>query len=168
MSNATLAVVSTAIPNADRRALSQAWYSALHLAPGSRAVALPPRRSQVATAPERTLPVQAPLQERGFHFQTAATRAERFPQFAASQVERRSLPAPLARSLVRAVAHHSPDRISSGIVLRTEEGRIHIIVRRDGTRVRLIALCVPAILDRVEKALAEARYALAARGFNVC
>ena len=167
MSNATLAVVSAAIPNADRRALSQAWYSALHLASPSPA-ALPSRRSEVATAHVRSSSPHAKVRTRDVNVRGVSTSAERRSQFPASSAERRSVPVPLARNLVRTIAQHFPDRISAGIVLRTEDGRVHIIVRKDGPRLRLIALCTPAMLDTVEKALAEARYALAARGFKAC
>ncbi len=41
---------------------------------------------------------------------------------------------------------------------------MRILVRSDGVRTRLVALCAPPLRERVERALAQARFALAARG----
>ena len=43
-------------------------------------------------------------------------------------------------------------------------GRVQLVVRCDGTRTRVVAVCAPALRERVERALAQARFALAGCG----
>jgi hypothetical protein len=164
-----LAVVSAPLPIVDRRALSQAWYSALHLATPD-----PGARTNSARASSTSTPVRAPVHSSTSRACEYAARSRALiskrdaAQAPALPVERRSLPAPLARRIIARFEHRFPKRIPASIALRTREGRVHIVVRKDGPSVRLIALCTPALLDGVERALAQARYALAARGINLC
>lgn len=171
MSNAPsgLAVVSTPLPLVDRRSLSQAWYSALHLAPHAREAV------HVATlhnkTPElRVVSRNAPV---GHVAATAVPRPEidraragggRVPTLA----ERRSAPPPLARKVVRALERRIPAEHPAGVALRTESGRIQILVRRDAGRLRLIALCSEDVRENVARAIAHASYALAGNRWTRC
>jgi hypothetical protein len=82
------------------------------------------------------------------------------------RIERRALSSELARRIERAVVKHlarGPQR-SAAIVIDAGEGRVHLLVRIDPTATRIVALCSPQLRDRVDRALAHARFALAASG----
>jgi hypothetical protein len=49
-------------------------------------------------------------------------------------------------------------------VVAAEHGRVHLVVRVDGRRTRIVALCSEADRSAVERALGSARYALARAG----
>ncbi|MBV8371188.1 MAG: hypothetical protein JO036_19910 [Candidatus Eremiobacteraeota bacterium] len=48
--------------------------------------------------------------------------------------------------------------------MRAANGSVHLLVREDGARTRVVAACTPRLRERVERALAHARVALAQRG----
>jgi hypothetical protein len=171
MSPATsrLAIVSTPLPLVDRRALSQAWYSALHLA-AAAPTAERPRQPAADAVLERAPVARDPVRRKGAPpsgvARPPANLNSRRPN--GVPIERRGGTVPLARKVVRAFEKRLPVTIPAGVVLRTESGRVHVIVRRDGTRLRLVALCASPLRDRVARALAQARYSLAARGVEIC
>jgi hypothetical protein len=166
----SVAVVATRLPNIDRRALSQAWYSALHLAqPGSGTAAA--RVTPAATAPslaaaprrEQAGPA-APTAARGALVQIA--RRSEAAVFTAP-ADRRGSAGELARRIERAVRRSGvlrPPRASAAVAVAIGGGRVHLLVRSDGATTRIVALCAPHLRERVDRALAHARFALAASG----
>ncbi len=64
--------------------------------------------------------------------------------------------------LVRHVAT-VPVRPAS-LALKVGDGRVQLLVRSDGAATRVVALCPPHLRERVDRALAHARFALAAAG----
>jgi|GEM_PF-2248432 hypothetical protein len=82
--------------------------------------------------------------------------------------ERRSPPIPLARKVVEALERRRPAETPATVVVRTECGRVHVVIRRSAQAVRLFAICTPTLRETVERALAQARYALAGQGARVC
>jgi len=164
-----LSVVSTPLPIVDRRALSQAWYSALHLVQPDRGAPAPLAHPAAADSRGRASALRrsVPKRDPASGARAAASDNAAAPR-AAVPLERRSIPAPLARRVVHAFQRRIPARIPASVALRTDAGRIHIMVRKDGPTLRLIALCTPALRDGVERALAQARYALAGRGIESC
>jgi len=167
-------VLTTLLADTDRRALSQAWYSALHLAErsalGSRAIAARcgtaassvarepvPRTPLRAVSAAHAAPVRyrAPLRGRDTPHRAAA---------AASRPERREPKTALAQHLERALIRRVPRAPATSFALRAGLGRVHLSVRSDGERTRVIAVCSPSVRERVERALAQARFALAGRG----
>jgi hypothetical protein len=70
----------------------------------------------------------------------------------------------LARSIERGLARRTPRSGAASFAIRAGGGRIHLIVRADGTHTRVVAVCTAPLRERVERALAQARFALAARG----
>jgi hypothetical protein len=162
-----VAVVATHLAATDRRALSEAWYSALHLAaaPVTRRAAerrgaaaeirlardtgageAPPHRP--ADAQPRQRPLAVPQRREG--------RLDGVP-------ERRAPKSELGRRLERALLRRLPRETQTQFALSAAGGRIHLLVRADGGRTRVVAVCAPALRERVERALAHARFALAAR-----
>jgi hypothetical protein len=159
-------VLTTRLAATDRRALSQAWYSALHLAErsssamrsaGARSAPWPagalPHRSGWLPVPRRApATVAAPACARG----PSARRGG-----VALGSERRAAKTALAGRLERALVRRAAD---NAFTLRAGAGRVHLIVRSEGTRMRVVAICAPAARERVERALAQARFVLAGHG----
>jgi hypothetical protein len=165
-----VAVVATQLAATDRRALSQAWYSALHFADRA-SVAVPASRAHSAgrrpgvgspcTRPAARTPVShASLDGRAFR--AVAPRIA-----GAEPLERRSPRTDLARGIERALARRAPHSGAASFAIRAGGGRIRLIVRVDGGRTRVVAICATALRERVERALAQARFTLAARGVRM-
>ena len=165
-----VAVLATQLAQTDRRALSQAWYSALHLA--DRASSTTPARAAHSprgrmrdsslARPAPSVPVpHAPPNGR------PALRAAlpRTPSAAAQ--DRRHARTDLARSIERGLARRTPRSGAASFAIRTGGGRIHLVVRADGGRTRVVAVCATALRERVERALAQARFVLASRGVRM-
>jgi hypothetical protein len=164
----SVAVVATRLPDIDRRALSQAWFSALHLAesapgrvPAARAAAAAPRD---AARPQReSATIAPPVGGARVSPRTNASRAASTPQ---PPTERRKGGGELARRIERAIVKHvagGPLR-AAAIAIDAGDGRVHLLVRTDRATTRIIALCSPHLRERVDRALAHARFALAACG----
>ncbi|HTW83738.1 MAG TPA: hypothetical protein VMD91_06715 [Candidatus Sulfotelmatobacter sp.] len=163
-----LSLVATQLALTDRRALSEAWYSALRLAGGDgRAPQASVRRGRPDAPP---LPPSRLAGEPAAH--AAAARAGIVPPRArvpqpertAHLAERRVPQSELARRLQRAIARRVRRGLPASFAVRTGEGRVHVLLRSDGTCTRVVAVCAPPLRARVERALAQARFALAARG----
>jgi hypothetical protein len=164
----SVAVVATRLPDIDRRALSQAWFSALHLAepPAGRGAPPPhtatgapriagPKRTNTSAAPS---PAGAPVRA-----QAGSSRSASTPQ---PQTERRRSGGELARRIERAIVKHvarGPQR-GAAIAIDAGDGRVHLLVRTDRATTRIVALCSPQLRERVDRALAHARFVLAASG----
>ena len=167
----SLSVMSVPVAATDRRALSQAWYSALHLADRSSSQGSPrlPKRTQPGRALERP---SGAAQERsatvGFAAKHASLAERGSRAQAAPPVERRAPKTALA-SRIESVARKS----------LTDPRRIRFCLEKDGARVaialqrssrgglRLVAMCPARVRDAVARAMAQARFALAARGIEV-
>ncbi|MEA2785556.1 MAG: hypothetical protein QOF71_1660 [Candidatus Eremiobacteraeota bacterium] len=165
-----VAVVATQLADTDRRALSQAWYSALHLAdhpplgrharnaPAPNAAAL--RESCFAQNPHGAPDRRAP---------DGAARAREAARIAGARcdggvAERRVPKTELARRIERGLARRAPRWAAASFAVRGADGRVHLIVRSDGARTRVVAVCAPPLRERVERALAQARFVLAGCG----
>jgi hypothetical protein len=162
-----VAVLATHLAATDRRALSEAWYSALHLAaaPATRcAVAGRGAATYVCRAGDARASEHPPRRAAGFEPRQPppgaapgrAGRNECVP-------ERRAPKSELGRRLERALLRRLPRETQTQFALSAAGGRIHLLVRADGGRTRVVAVCAPALRERVERALAHARFALAAR-----
>jgi hypothetical protein len=169
MQNTTgVAMVATQLAGTDRRALSEAWYRALHLAEPSplsrhagaratrsagemphhleseRGAPMPPARADVSAG-------------RNGARSAIATLVERTP-------ERRAPRTPLAARFDRALRRRVAREGAAQFAVRAAGGRVQVLVRADAGRTHVVALCVPALRERVARALAHARFTLAAGG----
>ena len=175
-------VLTTQVAWNDRRALSQAWYSALHLterepahaptraprpyaahpsrAPQTTDVERAPERSPRGTAAPAHAMTTAPGRRDGTgsrHAGAADTRAQ------SQRGERRHATPPLAQRIARKLSA-APARGDASFTVRSADRRVHVVVRASAGRTRIVAVCAPDVRSRVERALAHARFALAARG----
>jgi hypothetical protein len=168
-------VLTTQLAETDRRALSQAWYSALRLAerPALASRCTAARRAAAAPAVARQpAPRRAPLRAAGAAHGAAARdrpavrdrEGSHRAVVAASQPQRRVPKTALTWRLERALIRHAPRAAATSFALRAGVGRVHLLVRSDGTRTRVVAVCSPSVREQVERALAQARFALAGRG----
>jgi len=162
-------VLTTQLAATDRRALSQAWYSALHLAEQPARMASVGRRAETMRSAEPSRAPSAPAPARVIadpaRTVTPTSRpVTRRDGVDSAYAERRAAKSTLARKLERALTHRAGRERLSSFALRTAGGRIHLMVRNDGIRIRLVAICAPSLRDRVERALAQARFALAGQG----
>jgi hypothetical protein len=167
-----IAVIETRLPYTDRRALSEAWFSALHLAHDEPTAAHP----WYAAASNTVDPGNAHANARSAR--ASAVSGRRDPARTIAQAARRSAyagldtPARRASDPARtAAAARAFDRARSYAPFRTSitlDGangtRVHLIVRRVGPTLHVIALCPPAVESLVRKALASADLHFRARG----
>jgi hypothetical protein len=128
----------------------------------------PAGNSPLRTAHHDVTATPATNAARGTSHATALTRERTFTASPTGD-ERRTRPGELARrierALVRAEAAH-PVRPTT-IAIKAGDGRVQLLVRTDGPATRIVALCAPHLRERVDRALAAARFALAATGRRV-
>jgi hypothetical protein len=167
-----VAVIATQVARTDRRALSEAWYSALHLAhaPASRSA----RAARTLAPAPSTTPAALPRgrsgeRHTGTQPATGTRRAHRENELATTApLERRRPACANARRIERAVtalAAHWHGQAAQTVDIAG--GRVRLLVRADRGTTRIVAVCSPPLRDTVERALASARFALAQTGVTV-
>lgn len=165
-------ILTAPVAAVDRRALSQAWYSALHLARGSS-----PRTAAEASAEQRMLE-RTPIAKAYRSFVKANANASaveartplRERRMAAAEpgaLERRAARSPLARAIERTFLDPRAQIRRATFAVGDGADRVHVTLQTIGKRVRLVAVCAPNARPAVAKALAQARFALAQRGIEV-
>jgi hypothetical protein len=166
-------VIATQVARTDRRALSEAWYSALHLAHGPVAA----RGAHVRHVPLASAP--APRAQRDAGAATGASTPNvhgparirsRQPGevHGIASVERRRPACETSRRVERAVTTLATRW--NGHAAQTIDvagGRVRLLVRADRGATRIIAVCSAPLREPVERALAHARFALAATGVPI-
>ncbi|HLY03943.1 MAG TPA: hypothetical protein VKR56_15770 [Candidatus Cybelea sp.] len=169
-----VSILAAPLAAIDRRALSQAWYSALYLARPDRQL-VPSRdcgpctaATPLETKPEREAepPSPRPTELR------VARSVQTKPSKIAAQPSAPRIPAnrdavPLSLRIERRFAHSASHVKRATFSLGRGEARVHVILQTNGNVATLVALCRPQMRTVVARALAQARFALAARGFVV-
>ena len=161
-----IVVIRTRLPYIDRRSLSQAWYSSLHLAAEEAATArpVPPRRAvqdpPTAQQPDRSCAQGAALRLPA----PTAPHAEDARRAAAEPPERcRRKATPRAQPVVaRSVRGHS-----AAFTATLSRARVRIAMRHEGNRLQIVAVCSERHAETVRRALALAAVALQLRGTRV-
>jgi hypothetical protein len=160
-------VLSAPLAQLDRRALSQAWYSALHLASASARPQAPDKHLAVATPKNGSgKPGEAPSRSRKTSVATTPTRASLPPRSGLLEGDRRTTRSSLARKIERAFLHPSRPTRRATFTLGAS-ARVHVALQDSAQGLRIVAVCAPAYRATVARALEEARYALATRGISV-
>jgi len=162
-------VLTAPVASLDRRALSQAWYSALYEAAGEKCgVNTPPR-----------VPAQTGTGAQPHYFATTARRSPRgavlaqgaganaHPQPDGVPADRRAPRSALARKIERAMLKPHTGAQKRSFTIDGEHGRVHVLLQSRGTQLKLVAICPPKARAHVCAALAQARYALALRGIDL-
>jgi len=149
----------------DRRSLSQAWYSALHLArPKPRSSCGQPSSKQITCVREQTPTGDAPYAARPVQRPAGGVPKERASLRSAASPERRAERSGLARRIERAFLDPVRRTDRATFTLDGSSARVHVALQTTTSGMRLIAVCPAAIRAGVARALDEARYALAVRG----
>jgi hypothetical protein len=166
-----VSILAAPLAAIDRRALSQAWYSALHLARQDRRL-VPARECGpriVATPKEPKLQDETDL----CRPRAAELRVEHFVQIKPLQVTMQSgagrisanrVALPLSQRIERRFAHSTSHLRRATFSMGRGAARVHVILQTNGNVATLVALCRPQMRGVVARALAQARLALATRG----
>jgi hypothetical protein len=161
-----VAVIAADVARTDRRALSEAWYSALHVAragtpaPAHTRPHAPASGSTPRTSPRVHGPSAAPSPAPQSRRLRAIPRSAAAPAASRSQAQTET-----SRRIERAVtALAGAPRSARAQTIEVAGGRVRLLVRSDGGTTRVVALCSAALREPVERALAGARYALATGG----
>lgn len=158
-------LVSVRSPGVDRRALSQAWYDALHLArtDRSRAVAqrgniplLNARLFHPGKVCSPTFPSRHPWLREKLERPSRNVTATDLPTKRLLGDRRARLSALATDILVRLRSQPKATRF----VFEVPQGRVCLYVVRGERRVQIVAFCPAVLRDVVEKALGQVRYAL--------
>ncbi len=162
-------VLTAPVAALDRRALSQAWYSALygdgraaHSGAKTRSISaqtLLKSNTQSAAVQRPGEPAQRPVSRAG----SAAARLREDGE----PFDRRAPRSALARKIERAFLRPHNAARKTSFTLDGEHGRVHIVLQTNGSRLQLVAICAPNSRRSVAQALAQARYALALRGIDL-
>ncbi len=160
-----IALVPARLPYLDRRALSEAWYSALRLARASRGE--PPRSERTPLAAER-VPGRVPAARSSARPAVQAhppvpARSQRVAGAAAAAPETRAARSSPPRD-VRAASRRGRVPAQAYVTLTLEGARVRILARREGARMHVIALCGAAQVATVRRALGLLERTLRARG----
>jgi hypothetical protein len=167
----SIAVITARMPYIDRRSLSEAWFSALHLASDGPVSPKPPeRRGAELVQPEdrvagaaRNAARQAPERvAAGAPATSRSLRANAEPALPALPNARR------ARSAAAFARARSYAPFRTSLTLGIEGERVALLLRREGATLHVVALCRPAVSDLVRRALGCADLHLRARGESVC
>ena len=162
-------VLSAPLAAIDRRSLSQAWYSALHLARD----AAPPRalteHARVLQVPGRNKEPGSVPHARPAHDDPSLEANPRRVEskrvgLAMEAPERRLRRSALSRKIECAFLHPAKRCERATFTLEGTNARVHVALQGSGANLRLVAICPPSLRHRVARALEEARYALALRG----
>ncbi len=168
-----VSILAAPLAAIDRRALSQAWYSALRLAPQPAPASLGPPRRRAGDANGAGRPgglhgsrsVKAgmiPLNlSRG---KSAVTHAAREGAGGLRRVPRG---ARLAERIERRFADPQANPKRATFAVGLGNARVHVVLQTSGGRTTLLALCKPEVRILVARALIQARTALAARGVGI-
>jgi hypothetical protein len=160
-----LAVIKTRLPYVDQRALSQAWFSALHLATSVPELAPSPR--VVVALGAGAFPLCAPLPARSLRAASAPPtaqlgRAAPGRPTVAGALQDARLRARTA-SLARA-PKAEPRATQFAVTASLQHARVRLAMRQDGRRLHVIAVCSARHAPAVRRALALAAIALQMHG----
>jgi hypothetical protein len=170
-----LSILAAPLAAIDRRALSQAWYSALHLArpPQSAAPFRQLGPCSVSSSASKTLSDET-------QFSRARSRDARVPhqvlakpppattaQSSAARIPADRRIAPLSQRIERRFTDSPTPVKRATFSMGRGAARVHVILQTNGNVANLVALCRPDMETIVARALAQAGLALARRGFAI-
>jgi hypothetical protein len=165
-----VSILAAPLAAIDRRALSQAWYSALHLARQDRRLVQArecgPRIVATRSEPERQDETDL-CRPRGaeprVHFvQTKPLQVT--VQSGATRISANRGSLPLSQRIERRFAHPTSQVKRATFSMGRGAARVHVILQTNGNVATLVALCRPQMRGIVARALVQARVALSTRG----
>lgn len=161
-------VLSAPLETIDRRALSQAWYSALFDAHTPATIPhVSVKNTLVATHFKRPAKYSGPKQMRPCVQDRRSGKKCAASQSAAPLVERRRQTSSLAIKIDRMLRARRPNAGGMAFTIKDGGARVQLLLRGTGSRLTLVALCPAWAKAHVARALAHARYALSLRGVQL-
>jgi hypothetical protein len=161
-------VLAAPLAAIDRRALSQAWYSALHCTSGKQTQAATTSKIQSASGKIAVRPLQTHRDEdrRAPAAQRRSVSGDKTNVRDTCPVatDRRAGRSALASRIERTFLH--PRSAVRRATFVSGGKRVHVLIHASEGRIRLVAVCPLAIRGAVASALAQARFALASRGLE--
>jgi hypothetical protein len=169
-----VSILAAPLAAIDRRALSQAWYSALHL---DRNQPRPAGQTVKRAHAAATIALQA--RQRAKHPSLGGKLELRKTKHSAPRAAQTQLVPnavrtvnlrgifPLSRRIERTFLRPEAPVRRATFSLGRGGARVHVILQSNGGTVTLVALCRPEMRELVARALAQARLGLAARGFEI-
>jgi hypothetical protein len=170
-----ISVIAARLPYTDRRALSEAWFSALHLAsdgahakPAERRGGIAQNRPRDGARSPGSLPAAPvpPAQRSAAQRSAAPVRGRDGAGLAREDAPRYARPRPPEAPDVFAHARSYPS-FSTALTFGVAGERVALLLRREGPMLHVVALCRPAVADIVRRALAAADAALRTRGESI-
>jgi hypothetical protein len=169
-----VSILAAPLAAIDRRALSQAWYSALHLdRKQTRPAGQTAQRSHAGAtiALQMRQPAKHPSMDPNIELRktkrSAPRPAQTQPVPNVVRTARLRATFPLSRRIERTFFRPEGPVRRATFSLGPGGARVHIILQSNAGTVTLVALCRPEMRELVARALAQARLALAARGFEI-
>jgi hypothetical protein len=160
-------ILTAPIAAIDRRALSQAWYSALHLAQTAHVAPGAFLKPQVSASGSECAARSVESRNRTrllVHDVRSVTHAPARKSQIMPPVERRAERSTLARRIERAFLNPFARPQRATFTVDGTRARVHVALQTTAAGVRIVAVCPASIRSRVSRALDEARFALATRG----
>jgi hypothetical protein len=160
-----VSVVAAPLAAIDPRVLSQAWYSALHLA---RTTPTRPTLAQSNRASVANL-VRSPIGAVPRDPRQTGNAPASHPRAAAqpigsNDVRAARTPSRIARGIERALARPQRPPCRAAFVVGDGVARALIVLQSRGDKTYLLAICAPERRETIARALAQVRVSLAARG----
>lgn len=166
-----VSILAAPLAAIDRRALSQAWYSALRLARDQRPTLHTRGNNSRGAQLRKRVGVELVVPEdlcNAAHarasFSGLASRSIAGDKAVWGIFDRRMPRLPLARRIESVLFDRRSQAKRASFTIG--RGRVHVVLQSKGDRVVLVALCSPTLRTIVVRALAQARFALAARGIR--
>jgi hypothetical protein len=163
-----VSILSAPLAAIDRRALSQAWYSALHLSRSApRAHDRSPSAGRAGTEGAVDVRVErAHRRSRALLALVPCAPRTRTSPSAVADAGRRTR-SPLGRKIEKMIAHPLREQHRATFTIDGTCARVHVILRTSGDLVHVVAICSPSLRTRVSHALSEACTALCVRGIGL-
>jgi hypothetical protein len=168
-----VSILAAPVAAIDRRAISQAWYSALRYAAAPQHGAVTGAAIGSSASPRNGLRHDAWVSPHRTRFESAGSPRGRAvvpttrPTDEAGRLKSRRVAPPLAVRIERAFGGGatSPKRVTFS--LGRGSARVHVILQTKGDCIMLVALCTPELRGVVGSALTQARRALAGRNISL-
>jgi hypothetical protein len=168
-----IAIIKTQLPYIDRRSLSEAWFSAFHLAttaaPSTPVHVAAPKASSRAPSPLAAAPRGEPSAAAG----NAGARLPYTRRYTDVRAQEPSAPAARRRARLPAASAPAPESptksstVHATFTLTVDDARVAIHVRHEDGKLRVIALCSTRHVEVVQRALAKTALAMRARGASI-
>jgi hypothetical protein len=165
-----IAVIQTRFPYIDRRALSEAWFSALRLGAPAGRPSKPLARAAAGLVPDvpRGSRSQRAVMSSACNDRATAPKRAR-DRDSENDVVLAARATHSSAGNARVAYEPEPSRppFRTALTFDVGGGRVHLLLRREGNTLHVVALCRPELAEVVRRALLDAGAHLSAQGESV-